>query len=193
MPALPSRPSTTIARRCAASCTDRTLHRFCQAFTPSASANRGQRLRAPTALQRTLFTVVTRRVSAAAQGRYLTRGSIGPSRHPERTFGLGAISQMLQGTRAHHARGVAATLLLHCRSAPHPRRYPRGEQSAMGRCWIGSSRSVARRVGCISIPKRAPRTFWILRYDREVGARRLVWLGAALLQPRGVPGGCGDV
>jgi dienelactone hydrolase len=24
------------------SCTDRTLHRFCQAFTPSASANRGQ-------------------------------------------------------------------------------------------------------------------------------------------------------
>ena len=40
MPALPSRPSTTIARRCAASCTDRTL-----AFTPSASANRGQRLR----------------------------------------------------------------------------------------------------------------------------------------------------
>src|SRR5262249_53717358 len=37
---LPSKPSTTIARRCAASCTDRTL-----AFTPSASANRGQRLR----------------------------------------------------------------------------------------------------------------------------------------------------
>src|SRR5215813_75143 len=60
MPALPSRPSTTIARRCAASCTDRTLHRFCQAFTPSASANRGQSLRTPTALQRSLFAVVTR-------------------------------------------------------------------------------------------------------------------------------------
>src|SRR5262252_6498396 len=34
MPVLPSRPSTTIARRCAASCTDRTLHRFCQASRP---------------------------------------------------------------------------------------------------------------------------------------------------------------
>src|SRR6516162_6134873 len=64
MPALPSRPSTTIARRCAASCTDRTLHRFCQAFTPSASANRGQALRISTALQLTLFAVVTRRVSS---------------------------------------------------------------------------------------------------------------------------------
>jgi len=59
----------TIARRCAASCTDRTLHRFCQAFTPSASANRGQRPRIPTALQRTLFAVVTRRVSVTGASR----------------------------------------------------------------------------------------------------------------------------
>src|SRR5204863_9604022 len=42
MPALPSRPSTTTARRCVASCTDRTPQRFCEAFTPAASANRGQ-------------------------------------------------------------------------------------------------------------------------------------------------------
>jgi acetyl esterase/lipase len=47
----------------------RTLHRFCQAFTPSASANRGQRLRTPTALQRTPFAVVTRRVSATGASR----------------------------------------------------------------------------------------------------------------------------
>src|SRR6516162_11661957 len=45
MPALPSRPSTTIARRCAASCTDRTLHRFCQAFTPSAQQIEGSHSR----------------------------------------------------------------------------------------------------------------------------------------------------
>src|SRR5947208_15547181 len=44
MPALPSRPSTTTARRCVASCTDRTPQRFCEAFTPAASANRGQLL-----------------------------------------------------------------------------------------------------------------------------------------------------
>jgi len=42
---------------------------FQVAFTPSASANRGQRLRTPTALQRTLFAVVTRRVSAAGARR----------------------------------------------------------------------------------------------------------------------------
>src|SRR5204863_2007228 len=69
MPALPSRPSTTTARRCVASCMDRTPQRFRQAFTPAASANRGQLPRTPTALQRTLFSVVTRRVSATGAQR----------------------------------------------------------------------------------------------------------------------------
>src|SRR5437762_7898033 len=65
----PSRPSTTTARRCVASCTDRTPQRFRQAFTPAASANRGQLPRTPTALQRTLFLVVTRRLSATGAER----------------------------------------------------------------------------------------------------------------------------
>src|SRR5271154_2522801 len=75
MPALPSRPSATTARRCVASCTDRTPQRFCQAFTPAASANRGQLPRPPTALQRTLFAVVTRRVSAAGASASLPHSS----------------------------------------------------------------------------------------------------------------------
>src|SRR6516162_7759140 len=88
MPALPSRPSTTIARRCAASCTDRTLHRYCQAFTPSASTNRGQSLRTPTALQRTLFAVVTRRVSRSGGGRLTERIPAIPPRLRERVLML---------------------------------------------------------------------------------------------------------
>jgi hypothetical protein len=75
MPALPSRPSTTLARRCVASCTDRTLHRFCRAFTPAASANRGQLPRTTTALQRTLFAVVPRRVSATGASASLPHSS----------------------------------------------------------------------------------------------------------------------
>jgi hypothetical protein len=75
MPALPSRPSTTTARRCVASCTDRTPQRFRQAFTPAASANRGQLPRTTTALQRTLFAVVTRRVSATGASTSLPHSS----------------------------------------------------------------------------------------------------------------------
>src|ERR1700716_3724761 len=75
MPALPSRPSTTTARRCVASCTDRTPQRFRQAFTPAASANRGQLPRTTTALQRTLFAVVTRRVSATGGSASLPHSS----------------------------------------------------------------------------------------------------------------------
>jgi len=82
----------TIARRCDDSCTDRTPQRFCQAFTPAASANRGQLPRTPTALQRTLFSIVDPRVSAAGAfasfGHARANGSSCPQTGP--LFGSGA-------------------------------------------------------------------------------------------------------
>src|SRR5438477_1834599 len=88
MPALPSRPSTTTARRCVASCTDRTPQRFRQAFTPAASANRGQLPRTPTALQRTVFSVVTRRVSAIGAQRLAGTEPRRPQCHPGTGFSV---------------------------------------------------------------------------------------------------------